>query len=179
MQTHRQAPRPLGASRTRLPAPVLSLCAFVPPSGCPENAPSCPGPKHRRLLPSGKDNHRNPPPRAEDRGAESVFERGLYSPALGQDISPHHLLPGLLPPPTLPPTQDSPRDLSESQTQYCLSLLRTIHGSPVPSKSKLLATACKSLGGLAPGGPSASLSTPDPHPHPEICGQQSTRPNCF
>lgn len=149
-----------------LQAPMPSLCPFLYPSGHAERSPSCPDPKHGCSPPQfhwGKQ--WNLPPKSPD-----VAVPRFNSPVLGQAVSPNphpSLLPGLLLPPTLPP-QDSPRDLPKGQTRHCSFLLRAIHGSPLPLKSRLLTTTFSSLQGFGPSG--SPLSTSCPHPHPVDCG---------
>lgn len=164
----RPADRGPNCAMPPLQAPTPSLCPFLYPSGHAERSPSCPDPKHGC-----------PPAPLSFTGAsngtchlslQSFGVPWFNSPVLGQTVSPNphpSLLPGLLLPPTLPP-QDSPRDLPKGQTRHCSFLLRTIHGSPVPLKSRLLTTTFSSLQGFGPSG--SPLSTSCPHPHPVVYG---------
>lgn len=150
-------------------APVPSLRPFVYPSESSEDAPSCPGPKPGCLLPSKGGKHQNLPPRPPELGISTaqpwartsllITSPASYLVSCPLPSSHHKTAQGIF----LNPKLNS-----------ASSLLGTTHGSPSALKVQVLIIACKSLGGLAPGGPSASLSaTPDAHPHPVVCSLSS------
>lgn len=153
-----------------LPTPPVSIfCPFIYPSESPEKAPNCPGPKPGRLLPSGRGKHGNLPPGPPEFGVSTV--QPWTRTCLPITFPDSYLVSCPLPashPKTAqwiflnPKLSPAPPCSEQSMAPQCLK----VQASPI---------ACKSLGDLDPRGPSGS---PDPHPHPVVCGLSPTTLNC-